>query len=383
MHTIISTVGTSLFTNANRTLGNTLKSDKDHYEECKIQLMDYLSKTNVIQASAETHALYWLGFNPSDKPNANDFHLIFLHSHTTEGQLCAEVLVKWYTQNYGVYSRNEVIRGLQSHNTTQFRDLGMVNLAKTLAGIIKQQHYYGYEVTINATGGFKPETAYSSIIGFLLGARVVYVHEVFRQLVELPSMPMRLSFKGQTKLIQRIQKVLSAPEQKTAQKLFDKLPETDKLYIERIKDVPNPECNHLHEFYLTVLGQIVMELDSKEFETTKLRRMDVTFFKGKTNTHKTLFGTGITRLSQVRDMVFCEGILKICNALNVTDFQLTKYSPQDGSNDFQASNFKKHNLGVTFNTYCPAGKQQVIVECEEDNVEKYILHLEQLFPTKN
>jgi len=44
-------------------------------------------------------------------------------------------------------------------------------------------------VRICATGGFKPEVALASVLGFIAKAPVYYIHESFRQEIHLPALP--------------------------------------------------------------------------------------------------------------------------------------------------------------------------------------------------
>lgn len=50
---------------------------------------------------------------------------------------------------------------------------------------------------MNPTGGFKPESAYLTVVAILAGGawRVVYAHETFREVVELPILPITLDSK--------------------------------------------------------------------------------------------------------------------------------------------------------------------------------------------
>lgn len=42
---------------------------------------------------------------------------------------------------------------------------------------------------MNATGGFKAEIAYATLVGLLLDVPVYYIHEAFRQIIEMPPVP--------------------------------------------------------------------------------------------------------------------------------------------------------------------------------------------------
>nr|KJR72263.1 MAG: hypothetical protein TU36_03140 [Vulcanisaeta sp. AZ3] len=61
------------------------------------------------------------------------------------------------------------------------------------AKIITNKNKEGYKVIINATAGFKPETTYITTISQLLGAwRIIYSHETFKEVIELPTLPLTI-----------------------------------------------------------------------------------------------------------------------------------------------------------------------------------------------
>ncbi len=45
------------------------------------------------------------------------------------------------------------------------------------------------EIIINATGGFKAEIAYATLVGLLFDTPVFYIHEAFRDIIEMPPTP--------------------------------------------------------------------------------------------------------------------------------------------------------------------------------------------------
>lgn len=66
---------------------------------------------------------------------------------------------------------------------------GLRSLVSTLIKCIQEEKERGYEVLINATGGFKAEIAYAVLVGLLFDLPVVYIHERFRDIIEMPPVP--------------------------------------------------------------------------------------------------------------------------------------------------------------------------------------------------
>ncbi len=171
MRTILVTVGTSLLTNAQKALE---KQKLSHPE-----IANYLGHTDPIRASAETNSLSRI-LQEGDK-------LIFLHSQTEEGEVCADSLRRHY-ENQGYQSESQEIPDL-SYTESRFKMRGLRSLVATLIDRIRRERQARREVLINATGGFKAEIAYATVVGLLFDVPVYYIHEAFRDIIQIPSTP--------------------------------------------------------------------------------------------------------------------------------------------------------------------------------------------------
>ncbi|RLE54996.1 MAG: hypothetical protein DRJ40_09615 [Thermoprotei archaeon] len=70
---------------------------------------------------------------------------------------------------------------------------GIHNLLDILTTAIPQLRRAGYRVLLNATGGFKPETAVLYLYACLAGIdKVYYIHELMKEVIELPTVPIQL-----------------------------------------------------------------------------------------------------------------------------------------------------------------------------------------------
>lgn len=176
MRTIISTVGKSLLGNASRKL-------QDNNLDIK-KLTNFLRHGDDIKSSAESNSLSRLTEN-GDK-------LIFLHSSTEEGRLCAKSLVSYYA-NKGFETEEIEIEDLD-YEESQFKMRGLRFLVENIIEIIENERGKNRKVLINATGGFKAEIAYATMIGLLLKVPVYYIHEVFNDIIEMPPSPINWDF---------------------------------------------------------------------------------------------------------------------------------------------------------------------------------------------
>lgn len=173
MRTILVTVGTSVLTNAERALGK--KPD----ELSDAEIANHLRISEPEKASAETNSLSKLNLQKGDK-------IIFLHSDTPEGERCARLLRNHYECQYEAEVQR--IPDL-NYKERRFKMRGLRSLVATIIRLIQKEREQGRDVIINATGGFKAEIAYAVLIGLLFDLPVVYIHEQFRDIIEMPPVP--------------------------------------------------------------------------------------------------------------------------------------------------------------------------------------------------
>ncbi|GBD14674.1 hypothetical protein HRbin25_00554 [bacterium HR25] len=170
MRTVLVTVGTSAISNfARHNNGKSPASAKE--------LAWYLRQTSPREASAETNSLSHL--------LREDDRLVFLASSTEEGRLCAGALRELYGPSR---CRIEEVPGL-TYEEARFRMRGLRSLVSKLVELVEGEKRLEREVVINATGGFKAEIAYASLVGLLFRVPVYYLHERFDQIIDLPPVP--------------------------------------------------------------------------------------------------------------------------------------------------------------------------------------------------
>jgi len=171
MRTILATVGTSLLTNAEHNLKVKQLTDQ--------QLASYLRHTDAAKASAETSSLSRL-LQEHDR-------VVFLCSQTDQGEQCAGALARHY-ENAGYETHVIEVPDL-AYKESRFRERGLRSLVATLIDQIRREKAQQRPVLINATGGFKAEIAYAALVGLLFDVPVYYIHEAFRDIIEMPPTP--------------------------------------------------------------------------------------------------------------------------------------------------------------------------------------------------
>jgi putative CRISPR-associated protein (TIGR02619 family) len=179
MRAIINTVGTSLISNTRHAAG----MDKSQ-EPSPDQLRHHLLYTPPEKATAETNALSRL-LQEGDR-------LLFLHSATGDGRLCAAILAQFYADR-GYDTDRQEIPDL-TYDRHSFKNRGLRSFVTTLLDCIDRERRQGREVCINATGGFKAETVYAAIVGQIRRAPVYYIYEKFDDVIEMPPPPIALNY---------------------------------------------------------------------------------------------------------------------------------------------------------------------------------------------
>lgn len=177
MNAIISTVGTSLLGKAGQYFAKSGLSSTD--------LVNFLKLIrNDREASAETNSLSRILYRLKNEENK----LFFLHSETEEGRICAEALKEYYLGK-GYQAEGVEIKHL-SYRESHFKFRGLRSLVSKLVEILLAAKKRGETVYINATGGFKAEVAYATLVGVLFDVRVYYIHEAFQDIIEMPPVPL-------------------------------------------------------------------------------------------------------------------------------------------------------------------------------------------------
>jgi len=130
--------------------------------------------------SAELNSLkYFLENGLVDK-------VLLLSTDTGVGYFCSSIVKKYLSEKAGIDTEVKVVKGFG----VVFEE-GLMSLLDTACKLISEYKKAGHKVYVCATAGFKPETSFLIIAAFLLNVdSVYYIHENFREHVELPSIPL-------------------------------------------------------------------------------------------------------------------------------------------------------------------------------------------------
>lgn len=172
MTTILTTTGTSLLTNTAQALRKPFKEVTDE------ELHDYIISNLPEKVSAETNSLLKIAQKTDE--------IILLYTDTPDGRRCANIIYD-YLQNrdWLIYSREIPIK----HDEAYFERQGLRSLVDILIDEISKAQRREQEVIINATGGFKAEIAYTTMVGMIFQVPVKYIYQGFNQPITFPALP--------------------------------------------------------------------------------------------------------------------------------------------------------------------------------------------------
>ena len=189
-HTLICTVGTSLFGNLNRA-GEDLQKLKEakNWKQLSLWLLEQDNTRRVCGAEINSIA------SIVDKNLIDDRRrLIFLVSDTDDGIATGELLKLYYEQRQNPVRFQEVdyrkLEGLRDDNVELFKREGLRNLVKEISTEVR--NFDPSSIAINATGGYKAQISFAGMVGQALEIPVYYLFEKFSEVIALPPQPVSL-----------------------------------------------------------------------------------------------------------------------------------------------------------------------------------------------
>ena len=184
---VISTVGASLLNNFKKSKGLEL-FHLENAESLISSLVEFIGVQGEEKASSETNSISKtiakIGLD------ARDTHLTFICSET---KLCsiASSALKQYFEERGFTVSIEVIKDL-NYDEAVFQSSGLRNFVNKLIDLVSYAKKEKFRVILNATPGFKAESAFMAIIGMLFNCETFYIHERFKNIIKFHPLPLSL-----------------------------------------------------------------------------------------------------------------------------------------------------------------------------------------------
>lgn len=200
-HTLLCTVGTSLFGNLGRLAEGGPDNppnwrairqayDKGEWNMLARELSTLPPAARVCGAEINTveeiRKKNWLTLE----------HLIFMVSETTQGENTGKVLQAYFRQRRELGLRAVdccVVEDLQDERPKDFKTHGLRNLVRRAGEYIQKAGGPDY-VAIDATGGYKAQIAIALLVGQALNIPVSYKHERFSEIIDFPPLPVSFDY---------------------------------------------------------------------------------------------------------------------------------------------------------------------------------------------
>lgn len=232
---VIVLVGTSVITNY-------LKENKNS-EYTEEDLFAFLNKKD----SAETNTIKKL---LKDKKISKDDIFYFIATDTVKGKMASNVLMKYLKDNINVnYVETKIVRHL-TDEAEEIQSKGITNFIDIVTNIISEHN----DACIIATGGYKVEMSFATLIGLIYSKKVLYIHEDFNTIIETPQIPFIPDFSEYSIYKEDIDKLLKTSPSNANNNKYKKLPQTIKNLLSREK--------RTGVFKLSALGKIVSNFNA-------------------------------------------------------------------------------------------------------------------------
>jgi putative CRISPR-associated protein (TIGR02619 family) len=265
-HTVICTVGTSLF----RPNLAGLRADDPEPNRQALARAYAAGDWEAVAAGLGTHGptdrlcgaeINSLASLVAKGYAAADANLVFCHSDTADGQAIGRILEVYFRRAGHSSVQARTITDLQDRDARLFRTRGLRNLAREVCKVIRD--YGAASCAINATGGYKAQIAVAVLMGQALGVPVYYKHELFDEIISFPPMPVALDFEAWMRL-SGLLLVLQADLQPAD--LVEDYPD-DAETLESLVD--RETVDGVDYLELSPTGQIFHETFRERFRTTR------------------------------------------------------------------------------------------------------------------
>ena len=265
-HTVICTVGTSLF----RPNLAGLRADDPEPNRQALARAYAADDWEAVAAGLGTHGptdrlcgaeINSLASLVAKGYAAADANLVFCHSDTADGQAIGRILEVYFRRAGHSSVQARTITDLQDRDPRLFRTRGLRNLAREVCKVIRD--YGAASCAINATGGYKAQIAIAVLMGQALGVPVYYKHELFDEIISFPPMPVAFDFEAWMRL-SGLLLVLQADLQPAD--LVEDYPD-DAETLESLVD--RETVDGVDYLELSPTGQIFHETFRERFRTTR------------------------------------------------------------------------------------------------------------------
>ncbi len=312
----ITTTGTSLLTNTNNFYNRKYKNlldipDREIREFIKTRKKENKQYT----ISAEINSVLQLKeLLEENKENLVKVHLILSDTPEVKKEI---PFLKEFFNSIKLEVDHSIVKGLK-YKESQFKMTGLRELIITLSEVIDK---YGKEnVVMNATGGFKAEIAYATVLAQLMHIRSYYIYESFNEIVPLPYLPLSLDYSYWGKYLAYFFKYEKGVDDKTNEFILKSVDADFKFLIEKDEKKNKWFLNPIGEvFYLSLKKEKKVYLSLIDEKKVFKKRRETTLW------HKTR-NINVNTLNDIPDKEVKKLLTRIIRFQFVKKIELIDYA---------------------------------------------------------
>jgi hypothetical protein len=219
--------------------------------------------------------------------------------------------------------------------------------------LIEHHRDQGDTVLINATGGFKAQIAYATLLGILYRVEVNYIHEDFGDIIQLPLVPISYDLLMWRQYGPLLGQLLSVPDLATARSIRKRLPREFDMLLQEVDGGFEP----------TAAGYAYYRAFDRSYREVELQRRDAIKTSGD---HKSVWG--LRHIGHVNDIPDEEVRILLRRLLSFNFAKQVILGRWDTKGAKQATYLTLRNTkpgAVEYKLNCRAGWTQVVVVVQE------------------
>lgn len=302
MKKIITTVGTSIFTNyfdeedekniisKYKTITDKAKykdwnEHDDEIQSLKKSVLNWAKESkDGSKISAEINSLERLKEDQKDE----QIETYLLATETIEGRLAAEILNEYYEDKKDIRihfnPEQDVVEGLQVKNAERFENVGIRNLFARMKDIVFDNNgkINNEDSLLNITGGYKGVIPYLSVFGQLYDIPVYYIYEESDKLIKAPNFPVQFDWREAELIYPYLSNIKSIYSNKEKEKQLKK----QKLIYRENKELKITALGKLYKDYVDEYISIannafglIIEFKMYEYYVEKIQNGDEFSYK--------------------------------------------------------------------------------------------------------
>lgn len=368
----LTTTGTALLTNTNIFKNNKYENILDIPDKDIEEFIRYnIEKNTETRISAEVNSTLQLDKYLKDKENKkiDIVHLIF--SDTEEMKKQKDFLIKYFEKK-GFEVAHTIISKL-TYKEKQFKMEGLRSFINELTKLIDNYKTKQYEVVMNATGGFKAEIAYATVLSQLRHIETFYIYEKFNEIIPLPYLPLNLDVEYWSKYENIFEKFEKGVLDKECDKILSYVPQGFRFLIEKKEDNKwylNPAGE---AFYLSFLGEKEVYLNSINEKMVFTKNRDTTLWDKVKN-------ISVRQLNDIPDKEVKQLLRRILRFHFVRKIELVDYHKVGVSQgktylEYKTKHPDKKPNYVQYEIKCKDGKQSINIVVDEGFCDELIFML--------